>query len=120
MAGTRRSSGACLGCRLQACGAISRISASLPRNAYCSRIIRIGRARRAASWRMPGRLEQTINGWRRRQIGWSNIFESCGKVDVSGPAVIAVREVEIAFAPRPWPFAQERKADIAAHFADLR
>jgi 8-oxo-dGTP pyrophosphatase MutT (NUDIX family) len=34
--------------------------------------------------------------------------------------VIPVERLELAFAPRPWPFAQERRSDIAAHFAALR
>jgi 8-oxo-dGTP pyrophosphatase MutT (NUDIX family) len=34
--------------------------------------------------------------------------------------VIEVDRLELAFAPRPWPFAEERRAEIDAYFADLR
>ena len=34
--------------------------------------------------------------------------------------VLPVERLELAFAPRPWPFARERRDEIAAHFAALR
>jgi 8-oxo-dGTP pyrophosphatase MutT (NUDIX family) len=34
--------------------------------------------------------------------------------------VVRVDRLELAFAPRPWPFASERRAEIDAYFADLR
>jgi 8-oxo-dGTP pyrophosphatase MutT (NUDIX family) len=34
--------------------------------------------------------------------------------------VVPVERLDLAFAPRPWPFADERRAEIAAHFAALR
>ncbi len=34
--------------------------------------------------------------------------------------VIPMERLELAFAPRSWPFAQERRADIETHFAALR
>jgi 8-oxo-dGTP pyrophosphatase MutT (NUDIX family) len=33
---------------------------------------------------------------------------------------IRIRRLELAFAPRRWPFADERRADIARYFAELR
>lgn len=36
------------------------------------------------------------------------------------PRIVAVDRLEIAFAPFRWPFAQERGAEIAAHFETLR
>src|SRR5947209_19946520 len=49
----------------------------------------------------------------------------CG---MTGPAafdpceirVAPVASLDLVYAPRPWVFAQERRADIAAHFEDLR
>jgi len=35
-------------------------------------------------------------------------------------AIVPVERLELAFAPRPWPFASERRADIDAHFAALQ
>jgi 8-oxo-dGTP pyrophosphatase MutT (NUDIX family) len=35
-------------------------------------------------------------------------------------AIVPVERLELAFAPRPWPFASERRADIDAHFAELQ
>jgi hypothetical protein len=34
--------------------------------------------------------------------------------------VVPIRELELAFAPRPWRFAHEQADEIAAHFAGLR
>jgi 8-oxo-dGTP pyrophosphatase MutT (NUDIX family) len=34
--------------------------------------------------------------------------------------VVPVERLDLAFAPRPWPFADERRAEIAAHFTALR
>lgn len=34
--------------------------------------------------------------------------------------IVRVDRLDLAFAPRPWPFAQERRAEIDAHFAQLR
>jgi 8-oxo-dGTP pyrophosphatase MutT (NUDIX family) len=34
--------------------------------------------------------------------------------------VVPVERLELAFAPRPWPFAQKRADEIVAHFAALR
>src|SRR3974390_1128314 len=34
--------------------------------------------------------------------------------------VVPVERLELIFAPRPWPFAQKRRDEIAAHFAALR
>jgi 8-oxo-dGTP pyrophosphatase MutT (NUDIX family) len=36
------------------------------------------------------------------------------------PAVVPIARLELAFAPRPWPFADARRVDIEAHFAALR
>jgi 8-oxo-dGTP pyrophosphatase MutT (NUDIX family) len=36
------------------------------------------------------------------------------------PAVIALHGVDLAFAPRSWPFAEERRQEIAAHFAAVQ
>ena len=33
--------------------------------------------------------------------------------------VVRLARAELRFAPRPWPFAKERRAEIDAHFADL-
>jgi 8-oxo-dGTP pyrophosphatase MutT (NUDIX family) len=38
----------------------------------------------------------------------------------SGSSVIKLERLELAFAPRPWPFALERRDDIDRHFARLR
>jgi hypothetical protein len=35
-------------------------------------------------------------------------------------AIVPVERLELAFAPRPWPFAIERRAEIDAHFEALR
>jgi 8-oxo-dGTP pyrophosphatase MutT (NUDIX family) len=35
-------------------------------------------------------------------------------------AIVPVDRLELAFAPRPWPFAAERRAEIDAHFDALR
>src|SRR5262245_57198490 len=34
--------------------------------------------------------------------------------------IVRIRRLELAFAPRPWPFAQERRAEIARYFEELR
>ena len=34
--------------------------------------------------------------------------------------IVPVERLELAFAPRPWPFATERRAEIDAHFAAVR
>jgi hypothetical protein len=34
--------------------------------------------------------------------------------------IVPVERLELIFAPRPWPFAQKRRAEIEAHFAALR
>jgi hypothetical protein len=34
--------------------------------------------------------------------------------------IVPVERLELVFAPRPWPFASERRAEIDAHFAALR
>ena len=39
---------------------------------------------------------------------------------MSGIAIVPVERLELAFAPRPWPFARERRAEIDAHFDALR
>jgi 8-oxo-dGTP pyrophosphatase MutT (NUDIX family) len=39
---------------------------------------------------------------------------------MSAIAIMPLDRVELAFAPRPWPFAHERRAAIDAHFAALR
>jgi 8-oxo-dGTP pyrophosphatase MutT (NUDIX family) len=33
--------------------------------------------------------------------------------------IVRIKRLELAFAPRPWPFAQERRAEIAQHFEEL-
>jgi 8-oxo-dGTP pyrophosphatase MutT (NUDIX family) len=39
---------------------------------------------------------------------------------MSAIRIVPVERLELAFAPRPWPFAQERRAEIDAHFEQLR
>jgi 8-oxo-dGTP pyrophosphatase MutT (NUDIX family) len=34
--------------------------------------------------------------------------------------IVHIKHLELAFAPRPWPFAQERRAEIARYFEELR
>ena len=34
--------------------------------------------------------------------------------------IVPIERLELAFAPRPWPFADERRAEIDAHFAELQ
>ena len=36
------------------------------------------------------------------------------------PSVFAVDRLELTFAPKPWPFADERRAEIDVHFAALK
>lgn len=36
------------------------------------------------------------------------------------PEVFAVDRLDLTFTPRPWPFAEERRAEIDAHFAELQ
>ena len=38
----------------------------------------------------------------------------------SEPAIYRVDRLELAFAPKPWPFAIERRAEIDAYFAALQ
>src|SRR5437762_1146123 len=35
-------------------------------------------------------------------------------------SVLPVAQLDLMFQPRPWPFADERRCDIDAHFAGLR
>jgi hypothetical protein len=35
-------------------------------------------------------------------------------------SVMPIDRLELAYAPKPWPFESERRADIDAHFAALR
>jgi len=37
---------------------------------------------------------------------------------MTGTQVIPIERLELRFAPRPWPFAERRRAEIAAHFAE--
>jgi 8-oxo-dGTP pyrophosphatase MutT (NUDIX family) len=39
---------------------------------------------------------------------------------MSAITIVPVERLELAFAPRPWPFARERRAEIDAHFDALR
>jgi hypothetical protein len=39
---------------------------------------------------------------------------------MSEVTIVPVERLELAFAPRPWPFAQEHRAEIDAHFAALK
>ncbi len=39
---------------------------------------------------------------------------------MSEPRLVRIDRLELAFAPRPWPFADKRRAEIDAHFARLR
>ena len=39
---------------------------------------------------------------------------------MSGPAIFRIERLELSFAPRPWAFAYERRAEIDAYFAALR
>ena len=36
------------------------------------------------------------------------------------PVIVPVDRLELSFAPRPWPFAEERQADISAYFDALQ
>ena len=36
------------------------------------------------------------------------------------PAVFRVERLELAFTPKPWPFATERRAEIEAYFVELQ
>ena len=38
----------------------------------------------------------------------------------SAVEVLAVERLDLRFAPRPWPFADDRRPEIDAHFAALR
>lgn len=40
--------------------------------------------------------------------------------DAAQFSVVAIKRLDLAFAPRPWSFAQERRAEITAHFEMLR
>jgi 8-oxo-dGTP pyrophosphatase MutT (NUDIX family) len=37
--------------------------------------------------------------------------------DMTPPVIHRVSTLDLAFEPRPWPFAEERRAEISAHFA---
>src|SRR5450432_694928 len=37
--------------------------------------------------------------------------------DIALPVIHRVTALDLSFRPRPWPFADERRGDIAAHFA---
>lgn len=37
-----------------------------------------------------------------------------------GPSIFNVERLELSFAPRPWAFAQDRRAEIDAYFTDLQ
>jgi hypothetical protein len=39
---------------------------------------------------------------------------------MTGPVVLAIDRLDLTFAPKPWPFAVERRAGIEAHFAELK
>ena len=39
---------------------------------------------------------------------------------MTGPAILHVERLDLAFAPEPWPFAEQRRAEIDAYFAELR
>lgn len=39
---------------------------------------------------------------------------------MSSPTVFAIDRLNLAFSPKPWPFAQERRAEIDAYFARLQ
>ena len=39
---------------------------------------------------------------------------------MTAPVIHRVTTLDLAFEPRPWPFADERRADIDAHFARMR
>ena len=39
---------------------------------------------------------------------------------MSAPAIFRIERLELSFAPRPWAFARERRAEIDAYFATLR
>src|SRR3977135_2874041 len=36
------------------------------------------------------------------------------------PAIVPIKRLELAIAPRPWPFAEEHRGEIARHFDKLR
>jgi 8-oxo-dGTP pyrophosphatase MutT (NUDIX family) len=36
------------------------------------------------------------------------------------PAIVPIKRLELAIAPRPWPFAQQHRGEIARHFDKLR
>ena len=55
---------------------------------------------------------------RRRHRGLT-LRACCGpSCSMTGTQVIAIERLELRFAPRPWPFAERRRAEIAAHFAE--
>ena len=39
---------------------------------------------------------------------------------MTGPVVIPIDRLDLAFEPAPWPFADERRAEIDAYFAELQ
>lgn len=39
---------------------------------------------------------------------------------MTDPTIIAIDHLDLSFAPTPWRFAEERRADVAAHFELLR
>lgn len=43
-----------------------------------------------------------------------------GAVSVGDVAIVPVERLDVAYSPQPWAFAEERKSEIAAHFAALR
>jgi 8-oxo-dGTP pyrophosphatase MutT (NUDIX family) len=43
-----------------------------------------------------------------------------GAISIGDIAIVPVERLDVAYAPQPWAFADERKGEIAAHFAALR
>ena len=39
---------------------------------------------------------------------------------MSDIAIVRVERLELAYTPRPWPFANERRAEIDRHFVELK
>jgi 8-oxo-dGTP pyrophosphatase MutT (NUDIX family) len=39
---------------------------------------------------------------------------------VAAPQIVRIKRLELAFTPRPWPFAEARREEIDRHFAQIR
>jgi 8-oxo-dGTP pyrophosphatase MutT (NUDIX family) len=86
------------------------------------------RARWVQSWPTPVAADHDVPPKRPRQSAPSSFFEDATLWCVERYAVLIaavievlrIKRLELTFAPRPWPFAEARRAEIARHFDRLK